>query len=54
MPGGCAYNLHRMDKNPADIEVIVCSHGHFDHTGLSSQIGQRGRANMPVLIQPEF
>jgi len=37
--------------NPADIEVIVCSHGHFDHTtGLSGLIGQLGRANVPVLM----
>src|SRR5262252_1185919 len=41
--------------NPADIEVIVCSHGHFDHTtGLSGLIGQLGPANMPVLVHPEF
>ena len=54
-PGGCADNLHRLDKDPADIEVIVCSHGHFDHTtGLAGLIGQLGRANMPVLIHPEF
>jgi len=53
-PSGCADNLHRLDKDPADIEVIVCSHGHFDHTtGLSGLIGQLGRANMPVLIHPE-
>ena len=30
-PSGCADNLHRMGKAPADIEVIVCSHGHSDH-----------------------
>ena len=54
-PSGCADNLHRMGKDPADIEVIVCSHGHFDHTtGLSGLTGQLGRANMPVLIHPEF
>ena len=54
-PDGCADNLHRLDKDSADIEVIVCSHGHFDHTtGLSGLIGQLGRANMPVLIHPEF
>jgi hypothetical protein len=42
-------------QGPADIEVIVCSHGHFDHaTGLSGLAGQLGRANMPVLIHPEF
>ena len=50
-PSGCADNLHRLDKDPADIEVIVCSHGHFDHTtGLSGLIGQLGRANVPVLM----
>ena len=43
-PDGCADNLHRLDKDSADIEVIVCSHGHSDHTtGLSGLIGQLGR-----------
>ena len=54
-PDGCAGNLRRLGKDPADIEAIVCSHGHFDHTtGLSGLIGQLGRANLPVLIHPEF
>ena len=48
-------DLRRLGKDPADIEAIVCSHGHFDHTtGLSGLIGQLGRANLPVLIHPEF
>ena len=54
-PAGCAGNLRRLGKDPADIEVIVCSHGHFDHTtGLSGLIGRLGRANLPVLLHPEF
>jgi len=54
-PGGCAGNLRRLGQDPADIEAIICSHGHFDHTtGLSGLIGQLGRARMPVLIHPEF
>jgi len=54
-PGGCAGNLRRLGKDPADIEAIVCSHGHFDHTtGLSGLIGELGRANLPVLLHPEF
>jgi 7,8-dihydropterin-6-yl-methyl-4-(beta-D-ribofuranosyl)aminobenzene 5'-phosphate synthase len=54
-PTGCADNLRCMGQDPADIEAIVCSHGHFDHTtGLSGLIGQLGRTNMPVLIHPEF
>ena len=54
-PAGCVDNLRRLGKDPADIEAIVCSHGHFDHTtGLSGLIGQLGRTNLPVLLHPEF
>jgi 7,8-dihydropterin-6-yl-methyl-4-(beta-D-ribofuranosyl)aminobenzene 5'-phosphate synthase len=31
-PQGCVNNLHRLGWDPGDLEVIVCSHGHFDHT----------------------
>jgi 7,8-dihydropterin-6-yl-methyl-4-(beta-D-ribofuranosyl)aminobenzene 5'-phosphate synthase len=54
-PTGCVDNLRRLGRDPADIEAIVCSHGHFDHTiGLSGLIGQLGRASLPVLLHPEF
>jgi 7,8-dihydropterin-6-yl-methyl-4-(beta-D-ribofuranosyl)aminobenzene 5'-phosphate synthase len=54
-PDGCVENLRRLGQDPAGIEAIVCSHGHFDHTaGLSGLIGRLGRAGMPVLIHPEF
>jgi 7,8-dihydropterin-6-yl-methyl-4-(beta-D-ribofuranosyl)aminobenzene 5'-phosphate synthase len=54
-PDGCVENLRRMGRDTADIEAIICSHGHFDHTiGLSGLIGRLGRANLPVLIHPEF
>lgn len=54
-PDGCVENLRRLDLDPGDIEVIVCSHGHFDHcTGLSGLAGAVGRTNLPVLIHPEF
>jgi 7,8-dihydropterin-6-yl-methyl-4-(beta-D-ribofuranosyl)aminobenzene 5'-phosphate synthase len=54
-PDGCVENLRRLGQDPAGIEAIVCSHGHFDHTtGLSGLIGRLGRANLPVLIHPEF
>jgi 7,8-dihydropterin-6-yl-methyl-4-(beta-D-ribofuranosyl)aminobenzene 5'-phosphate synthase len=54
-PTGCVDNLRRLGRDPADIEAIVCSHGHFDHTiGLSGLIGRLGRANLPVLLHPEF
>jgi len=54
-PAGCAGNLRHLGKDPADIEAIICIHGHFDHTtGLSGLISQLGRANLPVLMHPEF
>ena len=40
---------------PVAIEVIVCSHGHFDHTtGLDGLIRRLGTVNLPVLIHPHF
>jgi len=33
-PTGCVDNLRRLDQDPGDIEAIVCSHGHFDHTAF--------------------
>jgi 7,8-dihydropterin-6-yl-methyl-4-(beta-D-ribofuranosyl)aminobenzene 5'-phosphate synthase len=54
-PRGCVTNLRRLGRDPGDIEVIVCSHGHFDHTtGLSGLVEELGATNLPVLIHPEF
>ncbi len=54
-PDGCVENLRRLGKDPADIEAIVCSHGHFDHTaGLSGLADRLGRRNLPVVVHPEF
>jgi 7,8-dihydropterin-6-yl-methyl-4-(beta-D-ribofuranosyl)aminobenzene 5'-phosphate synthase len=54
-PDGCVENLRRLGRDPSEIEAIVCSHGHFDHTiGLSGLISTLGRANLPVLLHPEF
>jgi 7,8-dihydropterin-6-yl-methyl-4-(beta-D-ribofuranosyl)aminobenzene 5'-phosphate synthase len=47
--------MRRLQLDPASIEAIVCSHGHFDHTtGIDGLIRAIGRANMPVLIHPHF
>ena len=54
-PDGVTQNMRRLDIDPASIEAIVCSHGHFDHTtGIDGLIRAVGRANMPVLIHPHF
>ena len=54
-PGGVVENMDRLQVDPAGIEAIVCSHGHFDHTtGLDGLIRRLGPVNLPVLIHPHF
>ena len=54
-PDGMVDNLRRLGLAAADAEVVVCSHGHFDHTtGLGGLAEQLGRANLPVIVHPEF
>jgi len=54
-PNGMVENLSRLDLSPKDVEAVVLSHGHFDHTtGLDGLIRAVGRANLPVTIHPEF
>jgi 7,8-dihydropterin-6-yl-methyl-4-(beta-D-ribofuranosyl)aminobenzene 5'-phosphate synthase len=54
-PDGMVDNMDRLGVDPRDIEAIVCSHGHFDHTtGLDGLIRRMGRTRLPVLIHPEF
>ncbi len=54
-PNGLVDNMRRLDLSPRDIDIIVLSHGHWDHTtGMHGLVGELGRANLPVLIHPEF
>ena len=54
-PNGLIENMRRLEVSPHDVEVIVLSHGHFDHTtGMDGLIRTLGKANVPVLIDPEF
>jgi 7,8-dihydropterin-6-yl-methyl-4-(beta-D-ribofuranosyl)aminobenzene 5'-phosphate synthase len=54
-PNGMVENMRRLDIDPKDVEAVVCSHGHFDHTaGLDGLARYLGRANLPVIIHPEF
>jgi 7,8-dihydropterin-6-yl-methyl-4-(beta-D-ribofuranosyl)aminobenzene 5'-phosphate synthase len=41
-PDGVVENMRRMEIDPAAIEAIVCSHGHFDHTtGIDGRLRAR-------------
>ena len=54
-PDGLVENMRRLDLSPGDIDIIVLSHGHWDHvTGMNGLVGRLGSAGMPVLIHPEF
>lgn len=54
-PDGMSENMRRLGLAAKDVEVVVLSHGHFDHTtGIDGFIRAVGRANLPVMIHPEF
>jgi 7,8-dihydropterin-6-yl-methyl-4-(beta-D-ribofuranosyl)aminobenzene 5'-phosphate synthase len=47
--------LPRAGRDRRAIDIIVLSHGHWDHTtGMDGLVRRLGRANVPVLIHPEF
>ena len=52
-PDGMAGNMRRLNVDPGEVEVVVLSHGHFDHTGgLDGFVRAVGRPNLPVLVHP--
>src|SRR3954470_13107714 len=54
-PSGVVENMRRLGIAAADVEIIVLSHGHWDHvTGMEGLIRELGRSNLPVMIHPEF
>ena len=54
-PRGMVENMRRLGISPADIEVIVLSHGHWDHvTGMEGLAQVLGPTRLPVMIHPEF
>jgi len=52
---GMIENMRRLSLTPKDVEAIVLSHGHFDHTaGMEGLVRELGRGSLPVYIHPEF
>ncbi|HEX8802685.1 MAG TPA: MBL fold metallo-hydrolase, partial [Acidimicrobiales bacterium] len=52
-PDGMAGNMRRLGVDAGDVEVVVLSHGHFDHTtGLDGFVRAVGRPNVPVVVHP--
>lgn len=54
-PDGLRENMRRLEIDPRDIETMVMSHGHFDHTtGLEGIIGDLGATHVPLVLHPDF
>lgn len=52
-PNGMADNMERLDVDPGDIELLVLSHGHFDHAGgLEGLARLRRGAGLPIVMHP--
>jgi 7,8-dihydropterin-6-yl-methyl-4-(beta-D-ribofuranosyl)aminobenzene 5'-phosphate synthase len=54
-PDGMVENMRRLDISARDIDIIVLSHGHWDHTaGMDGLVAELRSPNVPVLIHPDF
>ena len=54
-PDGMVENMRRLEIEPGDIDIVVLSHGHWDHTtGMHGLTAALGRTELPVMIHPEF
>ena len=54
-PFGVRDNMRRLGIDPRDIEALVMSHGHFDHTtGLEGVLADLGRSGTPMVLHPDF
>lgn len=48
-------NMKRLGIDPADIEMIILSHCHYDHTGgLIQLLETSGRRGIPIIAHPDI
>ncbi len=53
-PTGLRENMRRLQIDLRDIEAVVLSHGHFDHTtGLEGIIRELGANSVPMMLHPD-
>ncbi len=50
---GLIENMDRLQLEAKDVEALVLSHGHFDHTGgIEGLVERLGRVAMPLILHP--
>ena len=49
---GVLHNMEQLGLNIEDIEVIVLSHGHMDHTGSLNRILDKIPGTIPLVLHP--
>ena len=51
---GLMHNMDVLEVKPADLQSIILSHGHIDHTqGLVGMLKRVGQRRMPILLHPD-
>lgn len=53
-PNGILHNMNTLGINAKDIQAIVLSHGHIDHTmGLPNLLDKLGSHKIPLIVHPD-
>ena len=53
-PGGIIHNMNTMGINVNDMQAIILSHGHMDHTmGLTALIDKLKMHQIPIVFHPD-
>jgi 7,8-dihydropterin-6-yl-methyl-4-(beta-D-ribofuranosyl)aminobenzene 5'-phosphate synthase len=52
--GGLVHNLRALGVDPGEIETVVLSHGHFDHTTGLNGLAKRLQPPPSLVVHPEF
>lgn len=50
---GLLHNVSVLGKNPAAVDRVILSHGHYDHTGGLLAFAQGRDAALPVFVNPD-